>query len=208
MTKEKEIVENNKKNEDNTKKAEEPSRKEMVSCEYCGKQFDTMKQVRGHQMRCTVKQEQIKSKIAEEESRLNELGQSVQKERVPFDHVEQKMVVNDKDPDFRYRFINAEWETDPQRMVRANSAYYEVVDHPMNGTTVGQNKNGSDIKVYLHRVPREFYDEDRKREEDKRKGVDEQIRQGKTGQEDSFSELKNMQTGKSAVVPIGIKYNT
>jgi hypothetical protein len=138
-------------------------------CEYCGKDdFKDHHQFNGHRMACMNKNK--KEEIEEERTERTE--------RIPFGSPEQKLGVK-QDPGFHYRWFNDNWRKEPGRIQRAKAAGYEVVDEPKSGRNVGTNEDGSEIKGVLMRIPKKWYEEDRKAKARELDKIDEQIHGGK-----------------------------
>ena len=141
---------------------------EKFKCKYCNEaEFDTEKQLRGHQMKCRPKDIQEEREEIEEE----------RAERVPFGLPEQKWHTP-SDDGYHYRVFNDNWRKEPGRVQRAMAAGYEVVDNENSGCNVGTNDDGSEIKAVLMRIPDKFYKEDRARKDKELDKIDEQINRG------------------------------
>ncbi|MBW2003085.1 MAG: hypothetical protein JRI72_00510 [Deltaproteobacteria bacterium] len=130
-------------------------------CEYCNEaEFDTLQQLRGHQMKCRPKNKEERQ------------------ERVPFGSPQRRFKPS-PDDGYHYRVFNDNWRKEPGRIQRARAAGYEVVDDPMSGGTVGTNDDGTEIKGVLMRIPQELYDEDQAKKNRELDKIDEQIYGGK-----------------------------
>jgi len=135
-------------------------------CTHCDRaEFDTQKQLAGHQMTCRP-QDSVDSRERQAE------------ERVPFGTPEQKWNTP-SDDGYHYRVFNDQWKKEPGRVKRALAAGYEVVTNENSGCNVGTNEDGSEIKAVLMRIPNEFYEEDRARKNKELDKIDEQINRGK-----------------------------
>lgn len=135
---------------------------EKHKCENCGvAEFDTEQQLRGHQMKCRPK-----DKV------------DIRKKRVPFGVPTKRFNCPENDG-FHYRVFNDQWKKEPGRLQRALAAGYEFVDDPVSGTTVSTNKDGSEVKGVLMRIPKELYDQDQALKAKKLDEIDKQIHRGK-----------------------------
>lgn len=104
-------------------------------------------------------------------------GEEGRKTRVPFGAPRQKLQVLDQDPDYHYHRFNDNWRKEPDRLVRAKAAGYEIVEGH-EPVTVGTNSDGSAVQGVLMRIPKEFHDEDMKSRGAILDQVDEEINRG------------------------------
>jgi hypothetical protein len=99
------------------------------------------------------------------------------KERIPFGSPKPRLP-HGEDPNFVYRVFNDGWTREPNRILRAKAAGYEVVND-YGDIAVGTNEGGTVIKGVLMRIPKELYEEDQKLKQDKNDQVDREIKAGK-----------------------------
>ena len=139
--------------------------KEMFRCYICNEaESPTKQQLGAHQGHCKLKHP----------DRLE------RSKRVPLGMKTQRFVISEEDKKkYRYRVFNDNWKVQPDRIQRALSAGYEIVDHERSGETSGTNEDGSEIKGVLMRQPIEFYEEDQALKDRQIDRVDEQIYRGK-----------------------------
>jgi len=83
-------------------------------------------------------------------------------ERIPFSSKAPTFRKPPKKDGFVYHAFNDNWSKDPTRIKRALDAGYEFVNEKDEGKVVGTNDDGSAIKAFEMRIPKEFYDEDQK----------------------------------------------
>ncbi len=133
-----------------------------IKCENCGKDFETERQLLGHQMTCRPK----------------ELRKEDRQARVPFHRQKKQYGAPEKEDGYVYRRFNDNWSHDPDRIKRAARAGWETVQTDQQGKTVGTNERGTEIKGVLMRIPKEIYDQD---QADKMKRHEATMRQIKTG---------------------------
>ena len=134
-------------------------------CTHCNRaEFDTAKQLSGHQMTCRPK-DNIESRTRQTE------------ERVPFGSPEQRFDVPDDDG-FRYHVFNDRWKKEPGRIQRALNSGYEFVETDKSGGNVGTNEDGTEIKGVLMRIPKELWKEDRAVREREMDRIENQIHKG------------------------------
>jgi len=158
-----------------------------VKCEECGKEYDGSKekvQLRAHIIRAHGKlpegdpatkkySEPLEEKIA----RLRKL----RSERGPIGILEKRWACP-KDDGYHYRVFNDDWMTKPANIQRAKEIGYEFVDskdEKQKVKVVGVNDDGTPIRGYLMRIPKEIYDEDQMIKQKAVDKVDEQIKAGK-----------------------------
>ena len=80
-------------------------------------------------------------------------------------------------PDYVYRVFNDNWRREPNRILRAKNAGYEVVEG-CDSLPVGTNEDGSAVKGVLMRIPKEWYEEDQKKKQGVNDQVDKEIKAG------------------------------
>lgn len=138
---------------------------ETFRCENCNEaEFETAAQLRGHQMKCRPKD-------------IQEI-QASREERIPFGSPTKRFNCPDDDR-YHYHVFNDNWRKEPGRIQRAKKAGYEVVDHEITGMSVGTNKDGTEIKAVLMRIPKELYDQDQGLKDRKLDEIEKQINRGK-----------------------------
>lgn len=84
-----------------------------------------------------------------------------------------RLTVRDQDPNYRYRIVNANLESDPDRVQDLLDRGYEIVppkqagqlgdkkvDNPSPLGSAGQISVGRGTKAIVMRIPKEWYDED------------------------------------------------
>lgn len=135
----------------------------MVTCENCGKEFESEQQLRGHNMKCRPQRSNISRDT------IN------RKERIPFGSKTTSFANVPQNDGYHYHVFNDNWHQEPGRIQRAINAGYEFVDHPESGSTRGTNQDGSQIKGVLMRIPEEFHKEDLALKEEERSKIDAQI---------------------------------
>lgn len=134
------------------------------------------------------------------------------RERTPFSASRKRLEVRFKDPDFRQKF-HPHWFNDQDgRIERAQDAGYEFVTpeevvgvgdrevHSGNtdigskvSRAVGRTESNHEIRAYLMKLRREWYDEDQREKQKQNDLVDEAIRAGKAGGADignKYGEVK------------------
>ena len=168
--------------------------KSELVCEVC-KQIvyidegkDPQAVLRGHQIRCKMlKRQEAEAAEAQQEPPQEKSEVEVKskvketiierKKRIPFGAPRQKLEVLNQDPNYHYHRFNDNWRKEPDRIRRAMAAGYEKVegDDPV---TVGTNDDGTAIEGVLMRIPKEFYEEDRKAKEAELDRVDQEINRG------------------------------
>jgi hypothetical protein len=138
---------------------------EIFKCHICNKaEFNSKQKLSVHQIHCKLKHP-------------DRLERST---RVPIGVPAQRFSIPKEDQEkYHYHVFNDNWRKEPDRIQRAQSAGYEIVEHERSGETSGTNDDGSEIKGVLMRIPREFYDQDQAAKQQEMDKVDEQIRQGK-----------------------------
>jgi len=143
---------------------------ESFKCLECGKEFDNELSLKGHismHKRWDKKEVEVEPEPKRDENR---------KERIPFGAPKQRLT-NPGDPNFVYRVFNDNWRREPDRILRAKAAGYEVVEGYDN-ISVGTNEDGTAIKGVLMRIPKEFYQEDQALKQQENEKVDQEIRRG------------------------------
>lgn len=84
-----------------------------------------------------------------------------------------RLTVRNQDPNYHYRIVNVNLESDPDRVERFKEAGYEVVERKVYGDTgdakvgnpsplgsAGLISVGQGTKAVVMRIPKEFYKED------------------------------------------------
>jgi hypothetical protein len=84
-----------------------------------------------------------------------------------------RLRVRDQDPNYKYRIVNANLESDPDRVANLIEQGYEIVpkdvvgqvgdkrvDTPSALGSAGQISVGQGTKAVVMRIPKEYYDED------------------------------------------------
>jgi hypothetical protein len=123
-------------------------------------------------------------------------------ERTPFGGAQFRLKVDNRDPNYVYRWFN----DDPDRIQRAKSAGYEMVDseggeasksNAPNATglgsavsqLVGRTREGNAQRGYLMRQKREWYDADQRAKQSTVDDIDSQIHAGYRGNDKAAGEL-------------------
>lgn len=102
-----------------------------------------------------------------------------------------RLAVKDKDPNFVYRYVNANLENDPDRIERMKEAGYELVPRSQAGS-LGDNKVdnssaigstasisvGQGIRAVLMRQRKEWYEEDQQAKQAEVDAVEKTIQGG------------------------------
>lgn len=152
----------------------------------CGKEYTGSKekvQLNAHKRQhksYMEKLEKEKNPDKKEES-LREKIERIRRDRTPIGVPTMNWSCPDNDG-YQYRVFNDEWMSRPDNIQRALSAGYEFVDSEekrQKPKVVGTNDNGTPIKGYLMRIPKEIFDEDQAAKQKDIDKVDEQIRSGK-----------------------------
>lgn len=111
---------------------------------------------------------------------LTEKVARLRKERVPIGMPEKKWSCP-LDDGYHYRVFNDNWMSRPANIQKAKAAGYEFVtsdNDKEKPQIVGTNDNGTPIKGFLMRIPKEIFDEDQSAKQKPVDAVDEQIRKG------------------------------
>lgn len=152
------------------------------TCVTCKDAFPTSNALMAHGASCKGPKEATSiglDKVVEVAPVVGETPKKVTREtRKPFGLPTARFSALDKDPNYRYRAVNANWHKDPDRVQRFEEAGYEKVQTEANGRNVGRNEDGSPIAQVLMRQPLEFYEEDQARKEAELNVMDDQIRRG------------------------------
>jgi hypothetical protein len=106
------------------------------------------------------------------EKQLKPKGQSGRPSRVTLGQ-RNRLSIKDRDPNYQYRLVNANLESDPDRVERFQEYGYEVVpakaagqtgdarvDNPSPLGSAGQLSVGKGTKAVWMRIPKAYYDED------------------------------------------------
>jgi len=172
-----------------------------VTCDICGKPFDKERQLLGHRPHCLRKQaaESLEIEIEREKS-IAEFDiaaddesaeytedrdgdrESERTERIPFGTAQPKLFVPEREG-YRRRIFNDNWVKEPGRIERAKQAGYRVVeDSPINGKTVGSNRDGSPIKAMVMEIPRKWFEEDQEKKAELIDRMEKQMMRGELDQ--------------------------
>jgi len=117
--------------------------------------------------------------------------------RVPFGAPGAKLTSPD-DPNYKFRFFNDNWRHDPNRIMRAQRAGYEVVEG-WESPPAGTNEDGSGIRAVLMKLPKDLYDADQALKQKEIDKVDQEIHRG---------DLNSKASDKRYVPKNGIKIST
>lgn len=117
-----------------------------------------------------------KEEPQEEPKHGREMERSERKERIPFGSPKQRLK-NPGDPNFMYRIFNDNWRKEPDRIMRAKAAGYEVVEGH-ESITVGVNDDGTSINGVLMKIPIDWYTDDQNEKQKVNDQIDEEIRRG------------------------------
>jgi hypothetical protein len=109
----------------------------------------------------------------------------VRAKRTPFNAAVSKLALDKQDPNFHYRWINDE----PGRIQKALAGDYVFVDPEEVGKPSdkegrvsihgGVNKDGSSMKIYLLKIPMDYYLEDKQTSQAHLDQIDTAIKGGK-----------------------------
>ena len=90
-----------------------------------------------------------------------------------------RLTVRNQDPNYKYRIVNANLESDPDRVLDLQERGYEIVPRGQTGGTgdkrvddasalgsAGQISVGQGTKAVVMRIPREWYEQDQKAKQD------------------------------------------
>lgn len=125
------------------------------------------------------------------------------RKRVPLGVTRSKLAVSGRDPNYQYRWVNEQTHNDPDRLNSALQGGYEYVQRA--GVTVGEEAadgnsdtgsqvsrivgtkpDGSPLRAYLMRIPKEFYAEDQQAKQAEIDQTETAIKRGKqTGAPDT-----------------------
>jgi hypothetical protein len=100
------------------------------------------------------------------------------KDRIPFGQPGPRLPRGEDPANFHYRLFNSGWLREPNRILRAKQAGYEVVED-YGDLSVGVNEDGSAIKGVLMRIPKDLYEADQKLKQEENDKVDKEIKAGK-----------------------------
>ncbi len=172
----------------------------MATCEFrledgtiCGKECKSEYLLKNHMIthtgvrRDVLDEPAAKGNITSARSRsdsgaetLAEKVARLRQSRIPIGVPEKKWACPEGDG-YQYRVFNDNWMTRPDNIQRALRAGYEFVnsdEDKQRPQTVGTNDNGTPIRGFLMRIPKEIYEEDQKAKQKEVDKVDEQIRTG------------------------------
>lgn len=106
------------------------------------------------------------------EKQLKPKSQSGRPSRVPLNQ-RNRLSIRDRDPNYQYRWVTANLESDPDRIERLAEIGYEVVPQKSVGTvndkqvdipstlgSAGLRSVGKGDKAVLMRIPKEWFNED------------------------------------------------
>jgi hypothetical protein len=111
------------------------------------------------------------------EKQLNTKRDSSRPRRTPLAG-RNRLAVRDQDPNYVYRIVNTNLDSDPDRVQNLVDAGYEIVpskkagpvgdtkvDNPSALGSAGQISVGQGTKAIVMRIPREYYEEDQRLKE-------------------------------------------
>jgi hypothetical protein len=135
-------------------------------CDICNEYEGTERQVMSHKIHCAKKAE-VKPRGREE---------TEVRERIPFGVPQSKLNKRNGEDGYMYYTFNDNWQKEPGRVQRAESAGYERTGK--KPVIVGSNEDGSAIMGVEMRIPKKFYDEDQAKKQEIPDRIDEAIKKG------------------------------
>ena len=155
-----------------------------VKCEECGKEYTGPRekvQLRAHIFGAHNKDDEGAAVVRKRSETLEEKVARLRSERRPIGTLERNWSCSENDG-YHYRVFNDNWMAKPANIQRAKEIGYEFVhskDEKQKPKVVGVNDDGTPVRGYLMRIPKEIYDEDQMVKQKTVDKVDEQIRAGK-----------------------------